>query len=75
MGVIYGVVDDIFVQLCRGHFELADDAVAVRTGKRDFGSDKIRIRMQVHAGCEEVDATAVDGWIIEDSAEMKKLVC
>jgi hypothetical protein len=41
-------MDDIFVELCDGDFELADDGVAVRTGKRDLDSDKIRIGMLIH---------------------------
>ena len=68
-------MDGIFVKLCQSHFDLADDCVAVRTGKRDFGSDKIGIRVLVHAGCEDADATAVDGWTSEGFAGMKKLVC
>lgn len=56
-------MDDIFVKLCHGDFELADDAVALRTGKRDLDGDKIRIGMMIHAECGDTEATAVDGWI------------
>jgi predicted NodU family carbamoyl transferase len=59
----HSVVDDIFVKLCHGDFELADDAVALRTGKRDLDGDKIRIGMMIHAECGDTEATAVDGWI------------
>jgi hypothetical protein len=66
-------VDDIFVKLCHGDFELADDGVALRTGKRDLDGDKIRIGMMIHAECGDTDAQQSMDGLIEESTTIRKL--
>jgi len=51
------------MELCHGDFELADDVVALRSGKRDLDGDKIRIGMLIHGECGDTDATSTDRWI------------
>ena len=55
------------MELCHGDFELADDAVALRSGKRDLDGDKIRIGMLIHGECGDTDAALrMDGLLTRD---------
>ena len=65
-------MNDIFVKLCHSDFELADDAVALRTGKRHLDGDKIRIGMTIHVECGDTDAQLSMDGLIEESTTIRK---